>query len=170
MPISKYIQQIRTKIGKDLLFTIGAAGVVINEHGEILLQRRSDFGTWGLPGGTIEPGENPADAVVREVWEETGIHVVPEQIIGVFSGPEFHTLYPNGDEAMYVSITFRCRPVGGTLQVDGDESLEVRYFRSDELPALDPRNTLRIEIALRNDPRTYFRWNGQQADAETESE
>ncbi len=159
MPVPEYVKRMRAKIGHDLLFLVGAAAVVINDAGEILLQRRSDNNQWWLPGGAIEPGEEPAEAVVREVWEETGLQVVPERIVGVFGGPDFRTLYPNGDETLYISITFCCRPIGGELRLDGDESLELRYFRRDALPPLDARNILRIDTALRDDPKAYFRWS-----------
>lgn len=157
MPLSTYIRNIRAKIGTDLLLLVGAAAVVVNDRGEVLLHRRSDNGLWWLPGGSIEPGENPADAVVREVWEETGVHVIPERLVGVFSGPEYYSQYPNGDESMYVSLTFACRPIGGEPLVNDDESLDVRYFAVDALPPLDPRNAIRIALTLRNNPRAYFR-------------
>jgi 8-oxo-dGTP pyrophosphatase MutT (NUDIX family) len=130
--------------------------VIINEAGHILLQRRSDDGQWGLPGGAMEPGEEPAEAVVREVWEETALQIVPDRIVGVYGGPEFHVRYPGGDEAAFVSIAFACRPVGGEPRVNDDESLEVRYFAPDALPAMEPRHHRRIADALRYDPRARF--------------
>lgn len=161
MPISEYIRAIRAKIGTDMLFMPGVAGVVINEAGEILLQRRSDNGQWGLPGGAIDPGEEPADAVVREVFEETGVQVIPERLVGIYSGPDFYMRYPNGDEAMILSVAFACRPIAGEPRVNDDESLEVRYFPPDALPPLIDRNVLRIRQALAGDIRTDFRFQGK---------
>jgi 8-oxo-dGTP diphosphatase len=157
--MSEYIRNIRAKIGTDLLLVVGAAAVVVNDAGEILLQRRSDNGRWGLPGGSIDPGEEPADTVVREVWEETGIEVVPERVVSVTGGPDHLASYPNGDQIAIVSITFLCRPVGGVPHINDDESLEVRYFAPDALPDLEPRHLLRIQATLRNDLRAYFRVN-----------
>ncbi len=65
---------------------------------------------------------------MREIREETALEVVPERIVGVYSGPEFVVRYPNGDEAAILSITFACRPVAGEPRVNDDESLEIRYF------------------------------------------
>jgi hypothetical protein len=83
--------------------------------------------------------------------------VVPERIVGVYSGPDFHVRYGNGDEAMIVSITFACRSLGGEPRVNDDESLELRYFAPDALPAMESRHRMRIEDALRGDPRARFR-------------
>ncbi len=165
MPMSDYIRTMRARIGTDLLFVCGATAVVVNDAGEILLHRRSDNGRWWLPGGAIDPGEEPADAVVREVWEETGVKVIPERIVGVYAGPEQFSQYPNGDQIAVLSVTFACRPVGGEARVHDDESLEVRYFPQDALPELTPRNRLRIEHALRNDPRAQFILRPPQGDS-----
>ena len=157
MPISNYLRNLRDKVGNTRLFLVGVTGVVINDAGEILLHLRSDNGQWSLPGGALEPGEEPADAVVREVWEETGVKVVPERIVNVSSGADHLVKYPNGDEAIIMSVTFACRPIGGEPCVNDDESLEVRYFSVDTLPQLAERHRFRIEQALRNDSRTHFR-------------
>jgi len=75
----------------------GVAALIRDDEGCFLLQRRSDDGSWSLPAGAVDPGERPARAVVREVWEETGLEVVPVALAGVFSGPGFLHTYPNGD-------------------------------------------------------------------------
>lgn len=157
MPMSAYIGKLREKIGSDLLLVIGVAGIVVNEGGQVLLQRRSDNGVWGLPGGALDPGEQPADCVIREVREETGLEVVPERIVTIDGGPESIGAYPNGDRIAVLGIVFACRPVRGEARVNDDESLEVRYFAPEALPPLSRRVRFRIEQALRNEPRTYFR-------------
>ncbi len=131
MAVSGYIHHLRAKIGPDLLLMPGVAAVIIDPASRVLLQRRSDDGKWGLPGGGIEPGEEPADALVREIREETALDIVPERIVGVYSGPDFRIRYPNGDETMIVS--------------------------PDALPPMERRHHLRIEDALRHDPRARFR-------------
>ncbi|HSE05355.1 MAG TPA: NUDIX domain-containing protein [Methylomirabilota bacterium] len=157
MPISPYMRDLRAKIGHDLLLQPGVVAIIVNPAGEVLLQRRSDDGEWGLPGGAMEPGEEPAETLVREVREETALEVVPERIVGVYGGPDLRVRYPNGDEAAILSIAFACRPVAGEPRVNDDESLEVRYFAADALPAMPARHRMRIEDALRNDPRARFR-------------
>jgi 8-oxo-dGTP diphosphatase len=154
---SGYIHHLRAKIGSDLLLMPAVAAVIIDPAGQVLLQRRSDDGKWGLPGGGIEPGDEPAEALVREIREETALEIVPERIVGVYSGPDFRVRYSNGDETMIVSITFACRPRAGEPRVNDDESLEIRYFSPDALPPMERRHHLRIEDALRHDPRARFR-------------
>jgi len=158
MPISPYMKNLRDKIGTDLLMMPAAGGVVINDKDEVLLQLRSDNNLWGIPGGALDPGEDIADCVVREVLEETGILVVPETITSVLAGDDFLHTYPNGDQVAIVSIMFRCRPVGGDLKIGDDESLAIRYFASDALPDnMIPRHRLMVEKALENKTTTYFK-------------
>ena len=155
MPISEYLRNLRTRIGHEMVFMPGVVGIIFDEAGQVLLQHSKDGGWW-LPGGGIDPGEEPAEAVIREVWEETGLHVVPEQIVAVRTEPVMQ--YPNGDQVMYLSITFRCRAIGGEAHVHDEESLEVRYFPPGALPDLDPRAREVLEQALKHEPRAHFRF------------
>ena len=104
-----------------------------------------------------DPGEEIAHAAVREAFEETGLIVKPERLVGIFVDPVVR--YGNGDEVLYVAATFRCKPIGGTLKIGDDESLEVRYFKPDVLPELMPTHRHRIEKALANDQRAYYAWD-----------
>ncbi len=87
---------------------------------------------------------------MREVFEEAGLRVAPERVTGVYVTPV--VAYANGDLAQYVITAFRCRPVSGTPHVHDDESLDVRYFALDRLPALRPDHRLRIQHALGDGP------------------
>lgn len=160
MPTPPYILNIRKKIGHDLLFMAGVTAIVINAAGEVLLQRRSDNGDWDLVSGILDPGEEPANAVVREVWEEAGLTVYPERIVGVYSGPSYLTRYPNGDEVIYLDIVFACRPVSGEPRINDEESLEIGYYSLNALPPLRESRVACIRQALRNDPRADFRFSG----------
>jgi 8-oxo-dGTP pyrophosphatase MutT (NUDIX family) len=151
--ISAYLKQIRDQLGGQLLLLPGVCGIVFNDAGEILLHRRSDNGKWALMGGILDPDEQPADAVVREVWEETAVMVEPLRVTGVYLSPRVS--YPNGDTAQYVITAFKCRPVSGTPRINDDESLEVRYFKLDELPALSKEHLLRIEHAKMEGPAFF---------------
>ncbi|HSV16276.1 MAG TPA: NUDIX domain-containing protein [Tepidisphaeraceae bacterium] len=88
MPASEFIRNIRQKIGHDLLHLVGVSGVVITDDRRVLLVKSKEVLGWMPIGGMIEPGEEPADAVVREIHEETSVEVVPERLVGVFDGPE----------------------------------------------------------------------------------
>lgn len=159
MPMSEYIANIRAKIGKDILILPGTSAVVFNEAGEALLQLRSDYKIWTLLGGYLDPGEDLADCIIREVQEEAGITVLPESLVAVLSGADHVHTYENGHQVAVVNICFRCRPVDDTAPTpDKDESLEVRYFALDNLPDnLFPLHRQLIAKAAEKDPRAYFR-------------
>ena len=136
MPISDFLRGLRDKVGHDLLFVPAVAAVVRDNQRRVLFQRRSDNGLWSLPSGTIDPGESPARAIVREVYEECGLHVQPTHILGVYGGDRegFRVTYPNGDELESVVIVFAVEVLGGELEAIDGESAELRYFE----PALRP--------------------------------
>jgi len=159
VPISDYLRGLREKIGHDLVLMPGAVAVVRNEQGEILLQRRSDTGDWELPGGGIDPGEEPAEAVIREVLEETGIRVVADRLVGIYTEPPL--TYPNGDVVSYVIMLFACHPTGDAVQAPDDETLEVRYFLPTTLPStLSQWHYPYIEHTLENRTSARFIFSG----------
>jgi 8-oxo-dGTP diphosphatase len=159
MAMSPYIAELRAKIGPDLLLLPAAAAIIQDDAGRVLLIRRGDGRGWSLPGGMMEPGERVAEAVVREVREETGLEVEPERLVGVYSDPAYtHITFPNGDEVHFVSSTFACRVVGGRLQPDGEESLEVAYFAPEALPeGVVGDHARRIGDALAGQEAAFFR-------------
>lgn len=133
MPMSGYLEQLRKKIGHDLLLLPSAAVIVLNNEGGLLLCKHADKNIWVPPGGLIEPGEHPADAAVRETWEETGLTVEITGVLGVYGGPDLIVDYPNGDHAAYIATIFRGRRIGGSMRPDGSEVLDVRYFTREQL-------------------------------------
>ena len=136
MATPAFILKLRKKIGHDLLWLIGVTGCVVDEQGRILLGRRSDTGEWALVYGVNEPGEQPADTVVREVKEETGVDAEVTDLVAVVSATT-PTTYANGDVTMYMDHAFLCRVrPGGNADpfVGDDESLAVGWFSPDALP------------------------------------
>ena len=145
MPTPEFIVQMRQKIGNDPLWLPGVKAVVIRE-GSVLLVRRADNGRWTLPAGILEPGEEPAVAAVREVFEETAVHCSITRLVGVATTDE--ALYPNGDRAQYLDIIMAGEYLGGEAQVNDDENLEVGWFGLDELPDLPPKHARAIAWTL----------------------
>ena len=154
MATPKFILELREKIGQDLLWLSGITAVVLDNAGRILLVRRADDGRWSLPAGILEPGEQPAIAVVREIQEETAVEAVVDRLVSIEALPP--SAYPNGDRVQYLDLCFRCRPLRGEAQVNDDESLEVAWFPLEDFPALSPREQLCITNALREDPTPLF--------------
>lgn len=128
----EFILQIRELVGHHPLWLPGVTALVQDDAGRLLLGQRADLGHWALPSGIPDPGEEMAAAVAREVLEETGVSVVVEELIAIWSTAPI--TYPNGDVTQYVTHFFRARPTGGTAHVADDESLAVGWFDPDELP------------------------------------
>lgn len=138
MGVSRYVAELRERVGSRLLLLPGVAAILRNDAGEILLQLRSDDGNWNLPAGGIDPGETPFESVVREVREETGLQVVPRRVAGVFGGPRHRHVYPNGDLLEPLTVVFDCTVVGGEVHEQPGETEGLRYFAPDEAARLLP--------------------------------
>jgi 8-oxo-dGTP pyrophosphatase MutT (NUDIX family) len=148
MGMSPYVRELRGLIGTRLLLLPAVAALIRDESGRILLQRRADDGRWNLPAGAVDPGESPAEAVVREVREETGLQVVPTRVAGVFGGGDaFRVRYPNGDEVEFSVAVFECAVTGGDLDPSNDETAELGWFALDERPALTIEYPLEAMLA-----------------------
>jgi ADP-ribose pyrophosphatase YjhB (NUDIX family) len=102
-------------LGDDLIPCVGA--LAYDQSGRLLLVRRANEpgrGLWSLPGGRVEPGENDAAALVREMAEETGLVVQPGDLVGRVR------------RGLYEIADYRCRVVGGSLRA-GDDALDARW-------------------------------------------
>ncbi|MCB8821284.1 NUDIX domain-containing protein [Microvirga rosea] len=151
-----YLGRLRDAVGNRLLLVPGTRIVIEREDGRILLQRRSDFGIWGIPGGVPEEGENITDAIVREVHEETGLTVKDLQPFGYACDPDFETIrYPNGHVCQCFSLMFCARAYEGVLGGSDGESLELDWFGPDALPTILPNMRRSIEAYVR------FRTSGE---------
>ncbi|MDP3711285.1 MAG: NUDIX domain-containing protein [Mycobacteriales bacterium] len=101
----------------------------------ILLVRRADDGTWGLPGGGVEVGETWLEAAVRECREETGWDVAVTDMFGAYSDPVSQTFtYADGRRVQFFGVVFLATVLQQTGSPD-TEVLEVGFFPTDSLPA-----------------------------------
>ncbi|MGP3968365.1 NUDIX hydrolase [Streptomyces sp. 6N223] len=148
-----FIRELRENIGHQLLFLPGVSAVVLDDEDRVLLARRADDGRWSIIGGIPEPGEQPAEAAVREVHEETAVRCVPDRVLLVQTLQPVR--YPNGDQCQYMDTCLRCRAVGGEARVNDDESVEVGWFALDDLPPLREFALTRIKLATTDAP-TWF--------------
>ena len=116
----------------DTLPVLVAAGVLVRCGDQVLLQQRGDDGSWGLPGGGLNPGETLEQAARRELLEETGLEAGPLVLLDVYSGPEFVVSYPDGFSAYVVGATYEATETAGALTTDGIETLALRWFDVDD--------------------------------------
>lgn len=152
-----YVRWLRQHIGSEPVWLVYATALIVNEAGRILLQRRTDFEAWGLPGGVMEPGESLLQALHREVEEETGLTIQAGKLIGLYTSPEFIVRYPNGDIVHPVTACFLARPTGGALRPDGRESQALQWFPLEALPPLPRWYAAMIADYRRADPAAAFR-------------
>ena len=125
---------LRKLVGSRPLIMAGACVLLCSEQ-QLLLQRRTDNGCWGLPGGSMELGETLEEVAKMELFEETGLHAKGLELFDMFSGQELYYKYPNGDEVYNVVAAYLCTEFDGALKEDGIEVQEVRFFNYGELPS-----------------------------------
>lgn len=130
-----YIAELRAVAGTRPLILPGAAVIVTDAGGRVLLMQRSDTGGWGLPGGFMDPGESLEETARREVREEVGLELDELTLMNIFSGPEQYFRYPNGDQVFNVTAVYTARARSWALQLDPEEAVTAQLFAVDELPA-----------------------------------
>ena len=157
MAIPEFVVALREKIGTAPLWLSGVTAVVVKED-QLLLVQRADTGAWTPVTGIIDPGEQPADAAVREVAEEAGVRVVPERLAAI--GVTDVVVYDNGDESQYLDLTFRMRWTEGDPHPADGENTRAVWFPRDDLPAMSDEMTGRIAAALSDGPSALFQFGG----------
>jgi ADP-ribose pyrophosphatase YjhB (NUDIX family) len=164
MTTPEFVLKLRTKIGHDALWMPGVKGVVLRPAAatagaegdavaEVLLVRRADNGRWTVPAGILEPGEEPADGISREVLEETGVRAHVTRLVGVQT--THPTTYPNGDHAQYLDVIMALEPGSdsGEARVNDDENLEVAWRSVEDLGDVPPLHVRAVRWAVSQDPR-----------------
>jgi len=118
-----------TRVSGVVISCVGA--VITDEQGRLLLIKRGHepgAGLWSLPGGRIEPGETDAEALVREMREETGLEVEPGPLLGAVRRPA-------GDGAVLDIRDYAATVTGGTL-IPGDDAADARWVGAADLGSL----------------------------------
>lgn len=135
--MSPYVESLRARIGHDFLLLPGVMAV-IRDGEQFLLARHAHSGLWSLIGGGVEPGEDPSDAVIREVLEETGADVRITGIVGAYGGQPLMVEYPNGDRVGYVTTAYECE-LWSPATPDLHEIIELGWFARTAIPDLPRR-------------------------------
>jgi ADP-ribose pyrophosphatase YjhB (NUDIX family) len=121
------------------------SAIVTDEHGRMLLIRRTDNNYWSIPGGGVNPGESVSQAAAREVKEETGIDCQVTGLVGIYSNPDHVAAYDDGEVRQEFSICFTARTLGGSISTSS-ESSEVRFVPIDAIPDLSIHPSIRLRI------------------------
>lgn len=124
------------RLGREGKIRLGCSAAIINNEGKSLLTRRLDNGQWCLPSGGMDPGESPSETCIREVFEETGLHVRVKRLVGVYSDPNQLVIYPDGTKVQIVALHFEAEIIGGTLGLSNETS-DFGYFSLDEMEGME---------------------------------
>jgi 8-oxo-dGTP diphosphatase len=134
--------------------SVGSYAVLADEEGRVLLTRRRGTGEWVFPGATVEEGEAPWEAVVREVREETALKIDIDRLVGVYVKKR------EGD----LVFVFTARHVGGSAKAS-DEGDLLSFFSPDTLPAgTSEQDRVRIADALAEHEHRLLRVQPSQGD------
>ncbi len=144
MPTPDFILDLRRFIGTRPLFLSGVTAVIVRDD-HVLLGRRSDNGALTPITGIVDPGEEPADAAVREAAEEAAVRIRVDRLSWVHQIPRI--TYANGDQTDYLDLTFRCSWVSGEPYPADGEMTEVDWYLLADLDASDIDDDMRRRIA-----------------------
>src|SRR6056297_4291274 len=125
---------LRKKVGKIPLIQAGSAIIFVNDAGRILLIKNKATSNWGLPGGSMEPGESLEECARREALEEINLVAGEIELLGVFSGSHMYYVYPNGDEVYNVAAIYTCMDFSGEITPDHIETYVAKYFDPLNVP------------------------------------
>ena len=146
------------RLGKQGQLRLGCSAIIFDENKRVLLTRRTDNGQWCLPSGGMDSGESAEGACIREVMEETGLHVRVKRLVGVYSDPNQLIIYPDGNKVFVVALSFEVEIIGGELGLS-NETTEVGYFMLKEMESITMlgNHKSRIEDALANQAEAYVK-------------
>jgi len=154
MATPEFVVALRERIGHAPLPLVGVTAVVFKDE-KVLLGRRADNGSWQCVSGIVEPGEEPADAAVRECAEEAGVVIRVTRLALVEQQPR--TTYANGDEVDYLDLVFRCDWVSGEPRPADGELTDVGWYGLGELGDVDQSHVRKIALAIAEDDPASFR-------------
>ncbi|MFN8387556.1 MAG: NUDIX domain-containing protein [Anaerolineales bacterium] len=146
------------RLGKQGKIRLGCTAIIFDENKRVLLTRRTDNGQWCLPGGAMDSGESAAEACIREMWEETGLHVRVKRFVGIYSDPNQLVIYPDGNKVFVVALSFEVEIVSGELGLS-NETTDAGFFSVTEMETMTMlgNHKLRVEDALLNQAEAFFK-------------
>ena len=154
MATPDFVLELREKIGTAPLPLVGVTAIVFRDE-KVLLGRRADNGAWQPVSGIVDPGEEPADAAVRECQEEAGIVVKATRLAHVQQVPRI--TYANGDQVDYLDLVFRCDWVSGDPHPADGELTEVGFYDLGAMGEVAPEHVRKVALAIAEDDPATFR-------------
>jgi ADP-ribose pyrophosphatase YjhB (NUDIX family) len=139
--------ELAIELGRDSGYAtpkVDVRGVIFDEQERVLLMREKIDGRWSLPGGWADPGDSPAEAVTREILEESGYHSSVLKLIACWDR-DLQGHLPKLPVHVY-KLFFLCRRDGAVQPPAALETLDVGWFGLDELPPLSLGRVSRREI------------------------
>jgi len=119
-------------------------GILLSTDKKILLVKESSDNKWSLPGGWADVGNSPKEVMVKEFKEETGLDVIPQQLLAVFD----KKMHAHPPEVFYVyKMVFYCEAKSDQFK-KGFDMLDVQFFDVDNLPELSEDRILNSQIQL----------------------
>lgn len=153
MPTPDFVLELRRYVGTSPLPLVGVTAVIVRGD-DLLLGRRSDNGHLTPITGIVDPGEEPADAAVREAEEEAGVRIRVERLAWVHQIPR--VTYANGDQSDYLDLTFACAWVDGDPEPVDGEMTEVGWHPISAVDqTLDADMAARVRAALTEGPTRF---------------
>ncbi len=134
---------------------VGVDGAVFDEEGRLLLIQRKDNESWAMPGGAADVGEPPSAVAVREVWEETGLHVRAVRLVGVYDS----RTVGSPDAVHLYHLVFMCERESGELMLT-NETIAFGYFSEEEVAGLTLHKGHGARI-----PDAFAMWRGEIGEA-----
>ncbi|GAA1504317.1 8-oxo-dGTP pyrophosphatase MutT (NUDIX family) [Agromyces terreus] len=145
MATPDFVLELRRHVGTAPLSLVGVTAIIVRGD-EVLLGRRSDNGALTPITGIVDPGEEPADAAVREALEEAAVRIRVDRLAWVHQMPRI--TYGNGDVVDYLDLVFRCTWVEGEPYPADGEMTEVGWYPLADLAGVQEQHLPRIEAAL----------------------
>ena len=153
MPTPDFVLDLRRLVGTRPLPLVGVTAVIVRGD-EILLGRRSDNGRLTPVTGIVDPGEEPADAAVREAAEEAGVRIRADRLAWVHQIPR--VTYTNGDQSDYLDLVFVCSWIAGDPEPVDGEMTEVGWHHVTQLEELlDEAMLARVRAGLTPGPTRF---------------